>query len=241
MASQSAAEPDDSAELADAIVRLADALGTEDGELDLQAVLRLAVASIPNADHIGLSLVEGSRPPRSLAASGAVPAQVDAVQHKLEEGPCLEAIDQDELVSVDDVASDRNWPRFAAEVTALTPVRSMFAVRMALGEDRSAALNCYADRPDAFDDLDFAAGTVLAGLISTALQRDAANQKVEDLETALASARTIGTAVGILMAKRLLTSEQAEARLRAASDHLRRRLTDVAQEVAETGELPSDE
>src|SRR6478735_8101134 len=237
---QSTAESDDSAELTGALVRLAEALGTEQGELDLQAVLRLAVASIPHADHIGLSFVEGGRPPRSLAASGAVPSQVDAVQHKLEEGPCLEAIDQDELVSVDDLATDRNWPRFAAEVTALTPVRSLFAVRMALGDDRSAALNCYANRPGAFDDPDFAAGTVLAGLISTALQRDAANQKVEDLETALVSARTIGTAIGILMAKRLLTSEQAYAQLRAASEHVHRKVSDIAQEVADTGELPDN-
>ena len=231
---------DPSAELTDALVRLAEELGAEHGDLDLHAVLALAVASIPHADHIGLSMTEAGEPPRSLAASGPVPSQVDSVQHRLEEGPCLQAIDQDELVAVDDLAADRGWPRFAAEVTALTPVRSLFAVRMAVSEDRAAALNLYADRPDAFDDADFAAGAVLAGLISAALQRQAAHKKVEQLETALDSARLIGTAIGILMAKRLLTSEQAFEQLRSASEHLHRKVRDIAAEVAETGELPSE-
>jgi AmiR/NasT family two-component response regulator len=75
-------------------------------------------------------------------------------------------------------------------------------------------------------------------LISTAIQRDAATRKVEDLEVALDSARTIGTAVGVLMAKRLLTREQAFDQLRAGSEHLHTTLPAVAQQVAETGELP---
>ncbi|HEY2300094.1 MAG TPA: GAF and ANTAR domain-containing protein [Jatrophihabitans sp.] len=229
---------DTPADLTTALSRLAEALGAEQGELDLQAVLRLAVGAVAHADHVGLSLVETGEPPRSLAASGPVPSQVDAVQHRLDEGPCLQAIDRDELVAADDLSSDRTWPRFAAEVTAVTTVRSLFAARMALDDDRSAALNFYADRPDAFDDADFATGTVLAGLISTAIQRDAATRKVEDLEAALDSARTIGTAVGVLMAKRLLTREQAFDQLRAASEHLHTTLRAVAQQVAETGELP---
>jgi GAF domain-containing protein len=234
---------DDSGEtptdLTTALSRLAEALGAEHGDLDLQAVLRLAVGGVPNADHIGLSLVESGQPPRSLADSGPVPSQVDAVQHRLDEGPCLEAIDRDVLVAAEDLSTDRNWPRFAAEVIAVTPVRSLFAIRMVLDEDRTAALNFYADRPDAFDDADLATGTVLAGLISTAIQRDAATRKVEDLEVALDSARVIGTAVGVLMAKRLLTREQAFDELRAASEHLHKTLRQVAQQVAETGDLPA--
>jgi GAF domain-containing protein len=127
----------------------------------------------------------------------------------------------------------------AADPGSPTPVESLFAIRMAVDEHRLAALTFYADRPDAFDDEDVAAGSVLAGLIGTALQRQAANNKVERLEKALDSARIVGTAVGIVMAKRLLTSEQAFDQLRETSARLHRSLDDVAQAVSDTGDLPT--
>lgn len=46
-------------------------------------------------------------------------------------------------------------------------------------------------------------------------------------------------AVGILMARQQLTSEQAFGRLVTASQHLNRKLRDIAAEVTETGALPA--
>jgi AmiR/NasT family two-component response regulator len=45
-------------------------------------------------------------------------------------------------------------------------------------------------------------------------------------------------AMGILMASKLLTAEQAFEQLRKASQHLHRRVREVAEQVTETGQLP---
>jgi len=67
---------------------------------------------------------------------------------------------------------------------------------------------------------------------------DDAGQRAKHLERALASNRTIGTAIGILMAGNRITSEEAFALLRERSQHSNRRLRDVAEDVIYTGALP---
>jgi AmiR/NasT family two-component response regulator len=67
-----------------------------------------------------------------------------------------------------------------------------------------------------------------------------AREKATQLESALASNREIGLAMGVLMTSFKLTREQAFDLLRIVSQHTHRKLRDVATEVADTGtiELP---
>jgi hypothetical protein len=67
--------------------------------------------------------------------------------------------------------------------------------------------------------------------------------RVENLELALTTNREIGIALGILMAGRKLTSDQAFDLLRRASQQSHRKLRELALEIAETGsiELPMDD
>jgi DNA-binding response OmpR family regulator len=76
----------------------------------------------------------------------------------------------------------------------------------------------------------------LAKLREYALNR--AEDKAANLERALASNRQIGTAMGVLMARLKLTEEQAFDLLRETSQHRHRKLRDIAEEVALTGEIP---
>ena len=64
-----------------------------------------------------------------------------------------------------------------------------------------------------------------------------AENQVANLETALASNRRIGAAIGVLMASRRVTSEEAFALLRMASNKSNRKLRDVADRVVLTGSL----
>jgi hypothetical protein len=52
------------------------------------------------------------------------------------------------------------------------------------------------------------------------------------------SATTIGTAIGILVARESIVRSEAFERLRSASQNLHRKLHDIAEEVCETGVLP---
>ena len=65
-----------------------------------------------------------------------------------------------------------------------------------------------------------------------------AQEQIAHLEIALVSSRRIGAAMGVLMASRRVTDEQAFALLRMASQHNHRKLRDIAEEVVLTGELP---
>ena len=115
----------------------------------------------------------------------------------------------------------------------------MFSVRLVLPGGHRAALSFYARRPGAFDDLDRGTGALLAPFAGIALRTILQEQQVGHLEAALGSSRQIGTAVGILMTRRLVTAEQAFEQLVGASQHLNRKLRDVAADVELTGDLPA--
>lgn len=65
-----------------------------------------------------------------------------------------------------------------------------------------------------------------------------AETKVENLQIALATSRQIGVAIGVLMNRYLIRSDDAFALLRTASQHSHQKLRDIAAQVVETGELP---
>jgi DNA-binding response OmpR family regulator len=64
-----------------------------------------------------------------------------------------------------------------------------------------------------------------------------AQQTAAQLQMALTSNRQIGVAVGVLMAREKVTSERAFDLLRQRSNNTNRKLRDVAEEVALTGQL----
>ncbi len=71
------------------------------------------------------------------------------------------------------------------------------------------------------------------------LEAAAADARAAHLEVALASNRTVATAIGIVMAREHLTAQAAFARLRQVSNELNRRVVDLADQVVLTGALPT--
>ncbi len=169
---------------------------------DLQAmflsVVRLAAATLDAFDHAGISIVEG-RSVTSPAATGETPARVDSIQTEENEGPCLDAIRQHELIQIDDVAAESRWPAFTRRVLAETDVRSILSVRLYLDEHTIGCVNLYASAPHAFDEHDIALAVVFAAHAAVALD---AGQLQQNLEAKAASREAIGRAKGILMAHR---------------------------------------
>ncbi|WP_375503515.1 ANTAR domain-containing protein [uncultured Jatrophihabitans sp.] len=64
-----------------------------------------------------------------------------------------------------------------------------------------------------------------------------AEAELENLRSALVSARRIGAAVGVLMGTRNLTDDQAFAALSRASQNQNRKLRLVAEDVLRTGTI----
>ncbi|HEY2297066.1 MAG TPA: ANTAR domain-containing protein [Jatrophihabitans sp.] len=194
---------------------------------------------VPHADYVNFTINDRRMRLRDSANTGPVASQVDVIQRQLGEGPSLDSVSCADSVHVDELSVDDHWPRFAKVACAVTTVRSLLAIRTPLADKCSAVLCFYADGPAEFTTEDEVAGRVIATLVANTYDRLAAQAKAEHLKVALASATTIGTALGILIARDGVTSDEAFDRLRVASQHLHRKLHDLAEEVTVTGELPA--
>lgn len=164
---------------------------------------------------------------------------LDAMQFEADEGPCLDAVSDGGVFYAEDLADDPPWSTFGPAATT-AGIRSLIA--HALSDDRPSALDLYARLPMAFGAIDRAKGLIFATLagiaLSTAEERASDAQRLDNLHQALRSRETIGRAQGILRERDRITADQAFDVLRRASQHLNRKLREVAEKVVETGETP---
>jgi GAF domain-containing protein len=205
----------------------------------LGQVVSLAVATIEGCDLAGIFLVDGDVVTTPVRTE-AVVEEVDALQHLTAEGPCLEAIREGVTFYADDLADDPRWPRFGPEAIK-RGVRSLLALPLFVN-GTLGALNLYARYPRAFGVVDRARGLLLAALAALAYSA-AKTHEDQDLLTAnlygaLATREVIGQAQGILMERERITADQAFDVLRRASQHLNRKLREVAADLVDTGEWP---
>lgn len=206
--------------------------------LDPDELIDFAARAVPHAIGAGLTLIRRDGRPTTLAASNELAAHVDSIEYDAGEGPCLDAIEHDDINVVADLATDQRWPKFAERAVRETPVRSMLGVRIYISESDRGALNFYAPQVGAFTGLDIGIAATMSTLASLALRHATEQQRSANLEIALESSRQIGMAIGILMSSRLLTADQAFEELRRVSQQLNRKVRDVALAVNETGTLP---
>ncbi len=219
-------------------VSMADDAGGAYELLTQQRLVGFAATRIPGAEHASVTQIQGNRPPRTTASSHQLPYDCDQLQYQCGEGPCLEAIATDSVVLVQDLATDTRWPQFARVTLAQTPTRSMLSLRLFLTGDTQAGLNLYSTKPGAFADQSTTTASMFSAYASMALIAADRYVDAQHLARALESSRTIGMAMGILMAGGPLTSEQAFDQLRTTSQNLNRKLHEVAAEVTLASELP---
>jgi serine phosphatase RsbU (regulator of sigma subunit) len=153
----------------------------------LQAMVELAVATIPGCDHAGVSIADGAI--RTMAVSDEIPRLVDRVQDESGEGPCLDAIRDYEVFRVDDLRHEARWPSFGSRAARRTGVRSMLSFRLYLDETTLGALSLYSRRAAAFGDAARHIGAVFAAHAAVALQAARAHERVEALQADLEGSR----------------------------------------------------
>lgn len=197
----------------------------------------LAVDDIPGCDWAAITEWPLDSEPVSVAATDEIAIAADRTQYALGEGPCLTAAEDSEAVIAPDLATDGRWPRFAAETRATTPVRGVASFHLVDTPNR-CALNLYSGAAGAFDDHAVAVAVFFAAHARISLIHSVSAVKTANLNRALVTSRQIGTAIGILMSIHKVTADQAFTMLREASQHLHRKLYDVAEDVQTTGALP---
>jgi ANTAR domain/GAF domain len=212
------------------------------GEVDdvLAELARVAVRLIPHAEHTATS-----RRARhgfvTVGATSDVPPQVDRIQYELGAGPCVDAIRDKNIFNVGDLRTDERWPGFGRRAAEDTGILSMLSFRLFFEDvetaELQAGLNLYTSKPNGFDEVDETVTTLIATHGALAITAAEQRRRAEGLTAALQSNRDIGAALGVLMARLLVTREQAFDLMRIASQRSNRKLRDIAQDVLDSGTL----
>ncbi|MDQ3767465.1 MAG: GAF and ANTAR domain-containing protein [Actinomycetota bacterium] len=231
------------AELSDALQELAGILvSEEDIDSTISRITRLAVACIDGADFCGVSLVTKGMKGKEIKMVGAtdeIAAEVDRVQYEVGEGPCLSSMADQATFKIDDISSDRQWPKFAAAAVD-KGVNSLLAFVMQISDQSLAALNLFARKPNAFTQEDVRSGAVFAShaayTLANAQTHETDQQKAQQLEEALATRGVISNAVGILMAQEGVNRDDAFSILRNTSQTLNMKLKVIAEGIVDTAE-----
>jgi GAF domain-containing protein len=201
----------------------------------LERIVHAAVSEVPGAQHAGISEILG-RQIVTRAGSDDLVREVDELQYRTGEGPCLTSLHEQITVRCDDLTREERWPQFAPLAVA-QGVRSLLSVQLFVADDNLGALNLYADEPGAFSDDDESVAMLLAAHAAVAM-KDSYVQT--NLRRALETRDVIGQAKGVLMERYKISQGEAFDLLVLASQRTHIKLHDLAEKLAETGELTTD-
>jgi transcriptional regulator with GAF, ATPase, and Fis domain len=189
----------------------------------VEAVVWAAVDHLEGAEHAGVCLIEHGKI-ETVAASSDTVVDIDKLQFKVQEGPCVDAIAHQQTYRTGDLDAERRWPNFTVAASA-TGIRSMLSYRLFTSRATMGALNLYSSQRDAFSEESEQEGLLFASHAAVAL---AGARAQAQLSVALESRDVIGTAKGILMERHGIDIVQAFAMLVDASKNTNTKLRDVA-------------
>lgn len=197
----------------------------------LRTVTSAAVDIMPAEACADILMVTGRSKYESVAPTSALPTDLDAVQERLGEGPCVEAAANSLVVRCDDLRNDSRWPRFA-EAAVAAGVYSSLSFQLYSNEDTFGALNILAFEPNAFSMESESLGAVLAAHAALAL---GAGRTEEQLQSALLTRDIIGQAKGMIMERFDVDAVRAFELLTALSQQTNTKLNAVAAQIVQQG------
>lgn len=197
-------------------------------------VVAEAVRVVEAARDAGIIVAQPEAGLEIVATSGAVPQELDSLQHAQGSGPCLTAARKQIVVRVHDVATETRWPGFH-EAAVHAGVASMLCLPLHVDDRTMGTLSLYSEQPGAFRDGDAEpAARLLAAVAAVAL---AEARRTANLARALESRDLIGQAKGILMRGQGVTADEAFQLLTERSQTTNTKLVVVAAQVVESGQL----
>ncbi len=201
----------------------------------LGTVVELAKTTVQGVDGASVTLVQDGRMTTSHATDDVV-RELDGVQYRVDEGPCVDAVRRGSSVHFD-IARDRNrYPAFATAADQRFMV-GVLSTPLAVGERVFGGINCYSASTERFsaDEADVAAQLArqAAVVLANAATLAEATTTAEQLHQAMLSRDLIGQAKGMLMERQGCTAAEAFDILRRSSQRENKKLTVVAAELVE--------
>lgn len=201
----------------------------------MQRAVQIATQIIPGCDEAGVCVVHRGERIDTHATSSDVLRDVDALQHVLDEGPCLDALRRDHTVVSENLSTDERWTTWGPQVVERIGMLSTVSYRLYVTDKDLGALNLYGKEASAFSEEDIADGLALAAHVGVAL---AAALEVQHLERALSGRTVIGQATGIMMERFDLDADRAFSVLSRMSQQKNVKIRDLAEQVVTTRTIP---
>jgi GAF domain-containing protein len=195
----------------------------------LDTIVHAAQQSLPGVDHVGISVTHKDGRVETLAATDPFVTALDELQYELDEGPCLTAIFDSGIVTIDDASHEQRWPRFIPRAVELG-LRSQIGLRLYVENQTLGGLNLYSTAVDTIDPDVLATAELFAAHAALALGKA---RHEENLYSALFTRKVIGQAIGIIMERYELDEDKAFQYLARVSQHSNHKLRDVAAEMVQ--------
>jgi hypothetical protein len=196
------------------------------------ALCRSAVEMVDGCDHASLMLRQHGRN-TTAAATDDVARRIDEMEVELGEGPCIDAMDDDEPDQhlCTDLTSGSKWPALALRIRQETTVKGMAGFRLRRDGAKVGALNVFSDTPGALSQHSLDQAIVLSAFASIAMAALERGEEAVTLRRGLESNREIGKAIGLLMAMHGISDDQAFEMLAKVSQEMNIKLAEVASQV----------
>jgi GAF domain-containing protein len=202
----------------------------------LETIVEVARDSMPDVDHVGISITHRRGKIETMAATDPLVYELDRIQYEFREGPCVQAIEIDPVIVVNNLRHEQRWPRYVPRAVTLG-VRSQLGLRLYVEEETLGGINIYSTTSDVISEETQHLAELFAAHAALALGRV---RREEDLNTALASRKLIGQAIGIVMERYQMDEDRAFGYLARVSQHGNVKLRDVARELVEQRNLRND-
>jgi GAF domain-containing protein len=224
--------------LSETVGALAGALLTEDSNLQaaLQRIADAGCSLLPDCVGASITIIEQGRP-TTVGATNDTALRLDHSQYELDDGPCLTAARETQMVRIDDAASDHRWPNFTSTAAEMG-IASSLSLPLPFGtETFCGGINLYGASAHGFSGDDVRLATAFADqaavVVANARAYWAAFEMSKNLTIAMQSREVIDQARGVLMVTHRLNAEAAFAHLRQRSQAENRKLRDVAAEIVD--------
>ena len=190
-------------------------------------------------DGTALMLVNRDQVLRNLAVSDPRAALLEELQAEHGEGPCIDAFDDKQPATADDLGREDRWPAFSPEA-ARRGLLAVLASPIPYSEQAVGVVAVFAAEPHAWSEGEreaiVAFTELVALLVLNAMEATERGRLAAELQGALDSRVVIEQAKGVLVGRHGLTTRQAFERLRHQARDQRRPLSQVARAVVSAAE-----
>ena len=221
--------------LAEVFVDVADTLVADFDVVDFLTTLCEHATVVSGADAVGIMLKDHRGELRFMASSNDAGRNLELLQLRLGEGPCLDCVrTMEPVVNTDLALATAIWPEFAPNAIE-AGFHSVHAFPMRLRDQAIGALNLFCVSEMRFEPGEVRVVQSLADVATIAILQERsiarAEALTEQLQGALNSRIIIEQAKGALARTEGITVDEAFQKLRERARSSRQRLVDVAATV----------